>query len=72
MQARIGAQEARAADGLARAEARAASLQIIRTELLEADPYETATALESATQRLDALYLVTARLSRLSLTEYLR
>lgn len=72
MQARIGAQEARAADGLARAEARAASLQIIQSELLEADPYETATALESATQKLDALYLVTARLSRLSLTEYLR
>lgn len=72
LQARIGAQEARAADALARAEARAASLQIIRTELLEADPYETAMALESATQKLDALYLVTARLSRLSLTEYLR
>ena len=71
-QARIGTQEARAANALARAEAKAAAFQIIRTELREADPYERATALEAATQKLDALYLVTARLSRLSLTEYLR
>ena len=72
LETRIGTQEARAADALAHAEAHGASLEIVRTGLLEADPYETATALEAATQRLDALYLVTARLSRLSLTEYLR
>lgn len=72
VQARIGTQEARAANALAHAEAKSASFQIIRTQLREADPYERATALESATQKLDALYMVTARLSRLSLTEYLR
>lgn len=72
LQTRLGTQEARAADALAQAEARGAAFQILRTELLEADPFETATALEAATQRLDALYLVTARLARLSLTEYLR
>lgn len=71
-QTRIGTQEARAANALAQAENKAAAFQIIRTELREADPYESATALEAATQKLDALYLVTARLSRLSLTEYMR
>lgn len=72
LQTSLGTQQARASDALAQAEARSASFQILRTELLEADPFETATALEAATQRLDALYLVTARLARLSLTEYLR
>lgn len=71
VQARIGTQEERAANALTQAEAKATSLQVIRTELRETDPYESATALESATQKLDALYLVTARLARLSLTEYL-
>ncbi|CUX83499.1 MAG: flagellar hook-associated protein 3 FlgL [Roseibaca calidilacus] len=71
-QANIGAQEARAAKALAQAEAKSASYKILRTELRAADPYENAMALESAAQKLDALYLVTARLSRLSLTEYLR
>jgi flagellar hook-associated protein 3 FlgL len=72
LQARIGATEARVEDARTQAEAKATSLKIVRTELLAADPYESATALEAATQRLDALYMVTARLSRLSLTEYLR
>lgn len=72
LQTKVGTQEARAAEARVQAEAQGAAFEILRTELLEADPFETATALEAATQRLDALYLVTARLSRLSLTEYLR
>jgi flagellar hook-associated protein 3 FlgL len=72
LQARIGATEARVDTAKLQAEVEATTLQIARSELLAADPYETATALEAATQRLDALYMVTARLSRLSLTEYLR
>jgi flagellar hook-associated protein 3 FlgL len=70
--ARLGIQEARVAEAQSRAEARGATLEIARTELVSADPYETASALEAASQRLETIYLVTARLSRLSLTEYLR
>lgn len=43
-----------------------------RNELLAADPYEAATRLEAVQLQLEALYTVTARLSRLSLSEYLR
>lgn len=72
LQARIGTTQARVDEAKVQANAKAATLQIVRNDLLAVDPYETAIALEAATQRLDALYLVTARLSRLSLTEYLR
>lgn len=72
LEATVGATEARVASARIEEAAKGSALQIARTELLAVDPYETATALEAATQRLDALYLITARLSRLSLTEYLR
>lgn len=72
LQTRLGSAEARVEEAQVEAQTRGAALEIVRSELLEADPYETATALEAATQRLDALFLVTSRLSRLSLTEYLR
>jgi len=72
LQARIGATQARVDEAKVAANTKAATLQITRNDLLAVDPYEIATALEAASQRLDALYLVTARLSRLSLTEYLR
>ncbi|TCP61171.1 flagellar hook-associated protein 3 FlgL [Rhodovulum bhavnagarense] len=47
------------------------SLQAARNRLTAADPYETATALEQAQTRLETLYAITARLSRLSLADYL-
>ena len=40
--------------------------------MTEADPYRTATDLQAAQTRLETLYVLTARLSRLNLTEYLR
>ena len=40
--------------------------------MTEADPYRTATDLQAAHTRLETLYVLTARLSRLNLTEYLR
>lgn len=55
-----------------RANAQLSALQISRSDLLSADPFETATALEDATTRLESLYTITARLSRLSLTDFLR
>jgi flagellar hook-associated protein 3 FlgL len=36
------------------------------------DPYEAATKLEAAQSQLEALYTVTARLSRLNLVDFLR
>lgn len=72
LQARVGTMQERVDTAQTQAQAQASVLTITRNDLLAADPYETATALEAATQRLDALYVVTARLSRLSLTEYLR
>lgn len=48
------------------------SLGIARSDLLSADPYETSSALTQAEANLQNLYALTARLSRLSLTEYLR
>lgn len=72
LQSSIGAKEAQVSEARTSAEARSTILQIARNDLLASDPYDVATALEAATQKMDALYLVTARLSRLSLTEYLR
>lgn len=40
--------------------------------LVAVDPYETATRLQDTETRLNALYVITARTARLSLTEYLR
>lgn len=63
-QARIEAAEARNA-------AAQASLEHARGELLQADPFETATRLEEVQFRLESLYSVTVRTSRLSLLSFL-
>jgi len=47
-------------------------LQITRNNLLGADPYETATRLTELQTQLESLYLLTARLSGLSLANFLR
>ncbi|ABD57092.1 flagellin [Jannaschia sp. CCS1] len=72
LRARLGTEEARVEDARVTAEATRASLQIEYGRLVEADPYDTATELEAISLRLESLYIVTARVSRLSLTEYLR
>ncbi|MGR3514757.1 MAG: flagellin [Paracoccaceae bacterium] len=47
------------------------ALQIARSALIEVDPYEAATRLQQAEVRLQSMYTITGRLSRLSLAEYL-
>ncbi len=69
---RIGVNEARLAEAATRAVAEHASMSIVRDTMIEADPYETASRLERALGQLDMVYTLTARLSRLSLVEYLR
>ncbi len=48
------------------------ALHSARHSLIGVDPYEAATRLEETRVQLETLYTVTARTSRLSLTEYLR
>lgn len=68
----VGAVEEQLGAATSRLDAEANALTIARSELLLADPFETATALQSAESRLEALYLLTARQARLSLTAFLR
>lgn len=72
LQARIGAVEAQIESARTRNGAEETALGILRSETGSVDPYEAATRLETLRTQLESLYLVTARVSRLSLTEYLR
>ena len=55
-----------------RAAAEATALGLAREALIGADPYEAAAALEAAETQLETLYTLTARISRLSLVNFLR
>lgn len=72
LRASLGAEEARIEDARVTSESTRSSLEIEYGRLTSADPYRTATELEAVTTRLESLYILTARMSRLSLTEYLR
>lgn len=72
LQARIGAVEAQIETARTRNGAEETALGILRSETGSVDPYEAATRLETIRTQLESLYLVTARVSRLSLTEYMR
>lgn len=72
LQARIGHAEQRVEQASVQISAQASSYSIARNELVAADPFETATRLQSVQLQLETHYTLTARLSRLSLTEYLR
>lgn len=47
------------------------ALQLARASLIEIDPYEAAIELQGAETQLQAIYAITARLSRLSLVDYI-
>lgn len=70
--ARIGTVEAQIEAARARNGAEETSLGILRSDIGSVDPYEAATRLQTIQSQLESLYLVTARVSRLSLAEYLR
>lgn len=71
-QAKLGFTEGRVEEALTRNAAELTSFGIARSELVSADPFETASRLEAVQLQLETQYTLTARLSRLSLTEYLR
>ncbi|WP_334195223.1 flagellin [Pararhodobacter sp.] len=70
--ARIGTVEARIEAARTRNSAEESALGILRSEIGSVDPYEAGTRLEAIQSQLESLYLVTARVSRLNLAEYLR
>jgi len=72
MSARVGVEEEKAARAASQAEAEHTAMAIARAELLSVDPYDSATKLEHAMSQLDLIYNITARLSRLTLADYLR
>lgn len=71
LSARIGTVEARIENARSRNSAEETALGILRSEIGSVDPHEAATRLETVRTQLESLYLVTARVSRLSLAEYL-
>lgn len=68
----LGAKQAALDSAEARLSAEKLGYDLARSEIVDADPYETATRLKAAEAQLDTIFTITARLSRLSLTEYLR
>ena len=72
MQSEIGIQENRMALAETETRTRQQALEIARSELVGVDPYDAATRLQAAEAKLESLYAMTARLSALSLTDYLR
>ncbi|MEZ5797011.1 MAG: flagellin [Paracoccaceae bacterium] len=72
LMARVGTEQARISAAETRNTAEKSALDIARAGIVSADPYDAATRLQDLQTRLESLYLVTARLSRLTLTEFLR
>lgn len=70
--AEIGTLEERIEDATTRNEAEKAALKMSRNELIAVDPYQTATELKAIYGQLESLYTVTAHLSKLSFTDYMR
>lgn len=72
LRAGIGYSEARIEEASSRTAAARTSLEYARAELLEADPFETATRLQEVQFQLESLYAVTVRSSRLTLLSFLK
>ncbi|WP_299047513.1 flagellin [uncultured Tateyamaria sp.] len=68
----LGSAEARIDTIATRNAARDTSLQFAKGALLQADPYDTATQLEAVQFQLQSLYTITARMSDLSLVNFVR
>lgn len=71
LRTRVGAEAARVEGMMTSNDTMTANLTMARNNLVSVDPYEAATALTEAEARMNKLYALTARLSRLSLTDYL-
>ena len=72
LQSRLGIAEGQSERALTRVRAETNALEIARGEVMEVDRYETATKFQAAEAAVETLYLVTSRLSGLSLANYIR
>lgn len=72
LQARIGTNQAEIETSLSTTAARMTVNTIQRNDLTSVDQFEVATRLQSVQQQLEMHFTMTARLSRLTLSEYLR
>lgn len=72
LRARIGSVEATVEAAEARNMAERSAYELARNDLVAADPYETATLLETTYAKLETLYTITARLSALRFSDYMR
>jgi flagellar hook-associated protein 3 FlgL len=68
---RLGAVEAQVEAASARNSAEVTSLKIVRNEITTIDPYEAASKLQDTQSQLEKIYTLTARMTRLSLMDYL-
>lgn len=68
---RLGIVQQRLDQTAAQNSAEDSALSIARNGLVATDPYDTATRLQDAQSRLEMIYTLTARLSRLTLADYL-
>ena len=71
MQARLGLSEATVEETTVRQTAQKTAYGLMRNDLVSADPYDTAAELEQVQRQLETHYTLTARLSKLSLVEYI-
>ncbi|MCJ8140733.1 flagellin [Falsirhodobacter halotolerans] len=69
--ARLGVAEERIGTLALRHDAERTALMTARADMLAVDPFEAATRLEATRTQIETLYAVTARLSKLSLADYL-
>ena len=71
LQGELGFTEERIDRTAARLGSERTGLELARSDLIDVDPYETASALEAVRQQLETLYTITARTSNLSLVNFL-
>lgn len=69
---RIGAAQSRAENAIVRQQTEALSLELAVSGIVSADPARTAVELEAVRTNLETVYALTARLSRLTLMDFLR
>ncbi|MBY6154479.1 hypothetical protein KUV47_14745 [Vannielia litorea] len=71
LQARLGTVEELIGEADAARAAETSALKMTRAELVEVDPYETASRLQQVQMQLETIYAMTARMQSLSLVNYL-
>ena len=72
LQAEVGSAQARIETAGVQNASEKASLRMARNDIVAVDQYEVATELQNLQVQLETIYTITARLSGLSLTNYLR